>query len=47
MNIYRYDSNSGVFNQVAGSLQQIAVGGDGVWGINPSGNIVRFDPSSE
>jgi hypothetical protein len=43
--IYRYYC-SGRFEQIAGLLKQLSVGGGDVWGINDSKQIFRFDPQT-
>jgi hypothetical protein len=44
--IYRYNSCTGQFEQIAGLLKQLSVGGGDVWGINDSKQIFRFDPQT-
>ena len=47
--VLRYDPNNGDLFSVTGlknPLSQIAAGGDGVWAIDSSSNIFRYDPSS-
>jgi Tectonin domain len=41
--IFRYDFCSGSFNQVAGTLDGLAVGGGDIWGINGNHEIFRFN----
>jgi hypothetical protein len=36
-----------LFNLVAAPVGEVAAGGDGVWAINTSNEIFRFDPSRE
>ncbi|MGC9989307.1 MAG: tectonin domain-containing protein [Terriglobales bacterium] len=45
-NIYTYDFASKSFVQIAGSLSQIAAGGQGVWGVSSSGHIYMFNGTS-
>jgi hypothetical protein len=41
--IFRFNPNSQLFEQIPGSLVQIAIGlGSGVWGINASNEIFKF-----
>jgi len=45
--VFRYDPATGNFNGVQPNISQVAAGGDGVWLIDKSDGIWRFDSSSE
>jgi Tectonin domain len=42
-NIYRYNFCGQNFEQVAGTLGTLSVGGGDIWGINGNGNIFAFN----
>ncbi len=46
-NVFRYDPATGVVNSEGANTAQIAAGGDGVWLVDTSTHIWRFDSSSE
>lgn len=45
--LYRYDPNSGEWISFGSPAGQVAAGGDGVWVIDTSDNIYRFDSIGE
>jgi hypothetical protein len=45
--VYRFNQDTGSFNHINGVLTQVAVGGNGVWGINSLSQVYRFDESTQ
>jgi hypothetical protein len=44
---YRYDPATNSFNLISTNASTVSAGGDGVWMLDTSGNVWRFDSSAE